>query len=80
MSYEPSYGQVAQPLTSRQREILRVIQQVYAVLGEPPSVRYLGRRFAMTHHAVQEHLDALYRKGWLRLACPAGVRCLHYEG
>jgi SOS-response transcriptional repressor LexA len=70
-------GQVVQPLTARQREVLRVIQQIFDALGEPPSVRYLGRRFGMDHRAVQCHLDALYRKGWLRAPSPGGIRCLH---
>ena len=72
-----SEGAALRPLTQRQREILRAIQQIYEVLGEPPSVRYLGRRFGMDHQAVQCHLDALFRKGWLRVPSPAGIRCLH---
>jgi SOS-response transcriptional repressor LexA len=66
-------------LTERQREILNAVKVAYAALGEPPSVRSLARRFEMDHRAVQEHLEALYRKGWLETPSPAGLRCLHVE-
>lgn len=63
--------------TERQIQVLRLVKMAYAALGEPPSVRAIGRRLGMSHRAVQEHLDALYRKGWLRAPTPAGVHCLH---
>jgi len=77
MSEDRISEQLVRPLTERQRQVLSVIQQVYDALGEPPSVRYLGRRFGMDHQAVQRHLDALFRKGWLRAPSPGGIRCLH---
>jgi SOS-response transcriptional repressor LexA len=63
--------------TDRQREVLRIVRSAYAVLGEPPSLRSISRRLGISHRATQEHLDALYRKGWLRAPCPGGVHCLH---
>lgn len=73
---EPVLGQ----LTERQREILSAIKRAYADLLEPPAVRALARRFGVDHRAMQETIDALYRKGWLRAPTPAGVHCLHGGG
>lgn len=66
------------PLTERQREVLRVIAQVYAAIGEPPSVRYLARRLGVHHSVVEDHLAVLCRKGWLATPTPAGLRCTHF--
>lgn len=65
------------PLAPRQRDVLTVIVRFYEATGEPPSVLYVARRLSLSRAAVREHIEALHRKGWLRVPAPAGVRCLH---
>lgn len=65
------------PLTANQHNILRYIARVWEIQGRPPSLRTVAWRFGLTHKTVQEHLEAAYRKGWLKTPTPAGLRCLH---
>jgi len=53
-------------LTTRQRRILEAIDDYQRVTGEACSASYLGRRFSLHPSTIQEHLEVLYRKGWLR--------------
>lgn len=53
-------------LTHRQREVLAVCEAFFHATGEPCSVPYLARRLAVHHSTIQEHLEALHRKGWLQ--------------
>jgi SOS-response transcriptional repressor LexA len=66
-----------EPLTERQRAVLACIARVYEATGEPPSIRYISRRLSLHLSTVQEHLEALHRKGWLRSPGPSGLRCTH---
>lgn len=53
------------PLTARQAEVLRFIEDNAAMYG--PTVREIARAFGMrSPHAVTGHLMALERKGYLR--------------
>lgn len=65
------------PLAARQRDVLMLIQRFAEATGEIPTVEYLARRLAIHRKTVQQHLDALYAKGWLRVPSPAGIRCTH---
>lgn len=73
----PPAGQAVQPLTDRQREVLLLIQRVLEHDDRPPSVPYLAAKLRVHHSVVQDHLYALWRKGWLCSPTPAGVRCTH---
>lgn len=73
-------GHVVAPLAARQRDVLRLIQRHFETTGEPPTVEYLARRLSLHRKTVQEHLDALFLKGWLRSPSPAGLRCTHVPG
>jgi len=53
-------------LTGRQRVVLRTIGDYYRTTGEPCPARYLARRLSIHLSTVQEHLESLYRKGYLR--------------
>lgn len=56
-----------QPLTDRQREILRHIAASIRRSGIVPSVREIGQAFGMrSPSTVHQHLMALARKGYLR--------------
>jgi len=77
MSEQFSGGYIARPLSARQREILRFIIGFYRREGETPSVCFIARRLHLHHSAVQEHLAYLYRKGWLKIPAPEGLRCTH---
>lgn len=68
---------VVEPLTERQRAVLAVIARYHAATGEACSVHFIARRLAIHHSTTQEHIEALHRKGWLRSATPAGLRCEH---
>lgn len=70
-------GQAVAPLAARQRAVLTLIARYYQATGETPSMRYIARRLQLHLKTVQQHLDALYRKGWLRSPNPSGLRCPH---
>jgi len=65
------------PLAVRQRDVLRLIMRFYEATGEPPTVEYLARRLEIHRKTVQQHLDALFLKGWLCDPSPRGLRCTH---
>ncbi|HET6774356.1 MAG TPA: transcriptional repressor LexA [Acidimicrobiales bacterium] len=54
-------------LTSRQREVLVIIEQYVRERGYPPSVREIGEAVGLTSPStVHAHLAALQRRGYLR--------------
>ncbi|HZK49875.1 MAG TPA: transcriptional repressor LexA [Thermoleophilia bacterium] len=54
-------------LTSRQSEILRIIQETLGAQGYPPTVREIGMAVGLSSPAsVQNHLTALEEKGYIR--------------
>lgn len=65
------------PLTPRQRDVLRAIIQYSRTVGEAPSQRFIARRLGMDHARVQQHLQALHEKGWLRTPTTSGTHCHH---
>lgn len=52
-------------LSPRQREVLELIVVYYRATAEPCPANYVARRLDLHHSTVQEHLSALYHKGWL---------------
>jgi repressor LexA len=52
-------------LTPRQKQVLDFIGDRIRAEGFPPTVREIGRHFSIFPRAVQDHLDALERKGAL---------------
>lgn len=55
------------PLTSRQKQVLAVIQQSITHQGYPPTVRELGDRLGIrSTNGVNDHLVALAKKGYLK--------------
>lgn len=56
----------ALPLTVRQRDVLRFLEQWIEARGWPPSVDELGREVGLAKSTVDEHLNALERKGYVR--------------
>lgn len=77
MSLLPPRGHATLPLTPRQRTILSYIAAVQKVQGRPPSARVVAWRFNLRLQAVQDHLQALHRKGWLRTPTTDGLFCSH---
>lgn len=58
---------VASPLTFRQRDVLEFIKAQQAHHGWTPSVREIGLALGLrSTSSVQQHLDALERKGYIR--------------
>jgi repressor LexA len=56
-----------QTLTSRQREVLEIIEQHMRERGYPPSVREIGEAVGLTSPStVHAHLAALQKRGYLR--------------
>lgn len=53
-------------LPSRQRRALDVIVQYYRATGEACPSTLIARQMEVHHSTIQDHLAALYRKGWLR--------------
>src|SRR4029453_2365914 len=63
----PLAAPAATGLTSRQREILEVIDRYMRERGYPPSVREIGEAVGLTSPStVHNHLAALQRRGLLR--------------
>jgi DNA-binding MarR family transcriptional regulator len=52
-------------LTGKQRRLLEVIARYCDATGEACPGNYLARREGVHHSTVREHLEALYRRGWL---------------
>lgn len=70
-------GHASEPLAHRQREVLMLIQRCHEVTGEAPSMRCIARKLEISLRTVQWHINALYRKGWLRSPDPGGIYCTH---
>lgn len=57
-----------EPLTLRQVQVLRCVEQCVADRGIPPTRRELCAMLGMTsQRMLRDHLDALVRKGHLRV-------------
>lgn len=54
-------------LTDRQREVLKYISQFTEDNVSPPTVREIGERFNISLRAVQDHIAALVKKGYISL-------------
>lgn len=52
-------------LTDKQQNILSYIQSHYKEKGIHPSVREMGKNFQLTATAIQQHINALKKKGML---------------
>lgn len=52
-------------LTTKQRTLLEFIRAYHETTGEPCPGSMLARRLSVHHSTIQEHLSALWRKGWL---------------
>lgn len=60
-------AETREKLTSRQAEVLEIIQQAIEEAGYPPTIRELGLRLGIrSTNGVNDHLKALERKGYLR--------------
>jgi|SRR5581483_7112098 len=67
------------PLTSRQKEILEFLSSMIQRRGYPPSLREIAEHFDIAGvRAVEKHILALERKGYLRKG--AGARALELVG
>ncbi len=53
-------------LTAKQEAIYAFIQQFRQTYGQFPSLRQIGSEFSVTVRAVQQHIEALKRKGMLK--------------
>jgi len=54
------------PLTQRQHRVLNTIERFIREEGYTPSVREIGSTVGLAPATVQQHLDALVRKGYVR--------------
>jgi repressor LexA len=53
-------------LSSRQRQVLGLLQELVASKGYPPSIRELAEALGISHSAAHGYLQALERKGFVR--------------
>ena len=58
------------PLTQRQHRVLVTIEGFVRDEGYTPSVREVGSIVGLAPATVQQHLDALERKGYIRRSGP----------
>jgi SOS-response transcriptional repressor LexA len=68
---------VLPPLTARQREVYNLLRRLAERDDRPPSLRYVAERVGISHIRVLQHLQELYRKGWLRAPTTDGLPCRH---
>ncbi len=52
-------------ITDRQKEVLNFISDFTKENGYPPTVREIGEHFGISLRAVQDHIAALQKKGYL---------------
>lgn len=62
-----------QPLTEKERLLLRTIWKLREVMGEFPSVYLLARRLDCAPQTLRERMVALQRKGWMSTPRPEGA-------
>lgn len=61
-----------QDLTGRQTEVLDFVKQFKDANGYPPTRAEIAERFNFgSTNAAQQHLNALEKKGWIRM--PPGI-------
>lgn len=66
-------------LTTKQRQLLELIDAYQQTTGEACSGHYLARRLSIDPTTVRGHLAALYRKGWLKSSgTPAEIKDRKY--
>src|ERR1700710_2112433 len=72
---------MARGLTARQEAILEYIIAYVEREGYPPSIREIGKDFAIgSLRGVTVHLDALERKGYIsRSNTPRSIKIIHPE-
>lgn len=56
----------AKQLSSKQRQVLDLLQHLVASQGYPPSIRELADELGISHSAAHGYLQALERKGFVR--------------
>ena len=59
----------AEPLTERQADVLEFIAEFGRDRGWPPTRVEIGDGLGIAPNAVQGHVEALARKGYVHLAC-----------
>jgi predicted ArsR family transcriptional regulator len=52
--------------TTQQRKVLLIIERYVDATGEACPASVIARKLQLHHSTVQEHLRALFTKGWLR--------------
>ena len=52
-------------LPAQQRIVLDIVIRYYRVTGEACPASHIARKIARHHSTIQEHLSALFAKGWL---------------
>ncbi len=69
-------------LTERQKEVLEFISSFTEKNSFPPTVREIGEHFDITLRAVQDHLAALHKKGYISICQKRSrsIRILKSEG
>lgn len=69
-------------LTDRQREVLEFITRYTDENGFPPTVREIGENFSISLRAVQDHIAACQKKGYLSQCQKRSrsIRVLKYDG
>jgi len=66
-------------LTQKQQQVLTFLKKHAAQYGYPPTVREIGRQFGILWPAARGHLQALAKKGAIKLnpAVSRGLSCCH---
>lgn len=67
---------MVRPLTRRQHDVLRAIQEARLETGLAPTLEELGQRFGVNRVSAYGHVKALLKKGYLRNRTPGASRAL----
>src|SRR3989338_253880 len=60
-------------LTDRQREVLKIIRDAEKRGQNFPTLRDIAKTLGVNVHAIQGHIEALQKKGWIQKQSPYGL-------
>ena len=54
------------PLTERQKEVFDLVSTYCRAVDDPCPWSYVSRHLGITREGVRGHIEALWKKGWIR--------------
>ena len=60
-------------LTDRQQEVLKILRDAETSGQTSPTLRDIAKKLGVTLHAIQGHIEALQKKGWIQKQSSFGL-------